>query len=113
MIEIHRYEDKVNDQTVFKMMICNGKVDKLPITKSQKALYNLLKKRYLNNEQFTKKDLMQVHSEYVKPVANNHYASTYGKEKTEVEKYETAREWLSKTLGILAIKDCFGLTFRR
>ncbi len=77
--------------------------------KAHIELYDYMKRRYDNKEQFTKADLMEIHSKFVVPNRRSYNE----RELTEEEIYRNASAWLDGAICSLIRRRYLGLTFRK
>ena len=79
------------------------------IAKSHLKLYERMRERHENKEQFTRKDLLEIYINFVKPAKDNY---SYQERTTEVIRANSLT-WLNTAICALIRRGYLGLTFRK
>lgn len=79
------------------------------LKKAHLELYKYMKKRYENNENFNKEDLLRIYNSYV--TSTKRLAGS--RALTEEQGYNNASTWLNRAISILVRRGYLGLTFRK
>ncbi|HDY68144.1 hypothetical protein LCGC14_1610570 [marine sediment metagenome] len=80
------------------------------IKESHLELYEYMKRKHDNGEQFTRSDLFEIYSKFV---VRNKKLPEYRQEMTEEQILRNAISWLSVAITILIKRGYLGLTFRK